>query len=128
MSLALHMARRASRLGEVPVGAVIVCEGRIISAMHNRVERWKSPLAHAEMLAILRAQRRLGSKYLDRCSLYITLQPCPMCVHAIALSRLKRVYFGAYESGKALRSVEMVGGVSETLCQSIISGFFSEKR
>jgi tRNA(adenine34) deaminase len=128
MNLALRMARRAYRMGEVPVGAVIFCRGEIIAAAHNYVEREQSPLAHAEILAILRAQSRLCSKYLDQCFLYVTLQPCPMCAHAIALARLKRVYFGAYESGSISPYPEWIGGVSETLCQNLLSSFFAEKR
>lgn len=128
MHMALHRARRAHRVGEVPVGAVIVQQGRIIASNHNHVERWQSPLAHAEMLVILMAQRRLRSKYLDQCSMYVTLQPCPMCAHALSLARLKRVYFGAYETGHPFGGPEWIGGVLETSCHQLLTTFFSEKR
>jgi len=128
MDFALRMARRAHRLEAVPVGAVIVHNNAIVARAHNRVEKWQSPLAHAEILAITMAQRRLCSKYLDQCFLYVTLQPCPMCAHAIALARVQCIYFGAYESGCPLPCPEWVGGVSETACGSLLTQFFSEKR
>jgi tRNA(adenine34) deaminase len=129
MHVALRMARRAYRMGEVPVGAVIVYQGDVVAAAHNAVEKGQSSLAHAEMLAIVMAQRRMRSKYLDQCYLYVTLQPCSMCAHAIALARLKRVYFGAYASGAgSLPYPEWVGGISETACHDLLSTFFAEKR
>jgi len=128
MDHALRVARRASRVNEVPVGAVIVRNGRVVCAMHNLVRRFQTPLAHAEILVILMAQKRLNTPYLDDCLLYVTLQPCPMCAHAIALARLKRVYFGAYALKKCGIVPETVGGVCEHQCSQLLDHFFCEKR
>lgn len=128
MKDALSMACRAYRLDEVPVGAVVVYQGRIIARAHNYVERFHSTLAHAEVLAILMSQKRLGQKYLDQCCLYVTLQPCSMCAHAIALTRIQRVYFGAYESRVNVPRPEWIGGILETDCQNLLSMFFHQKR
>jgi tRNA(adenine34) deaminase len=98
MSAALLEAKVAFDLGEVPVGSVIVFEGRIISKAHNLVEKYKNPLMHAEMIAILRACRLLKSKYLYKCDLYTTLEPCCMCAASISLARVEKLFYGASES------------------------------
>jgi len=96
MEEALEEAERAFKKGEVPVGSVVVLKGKIISKAHNRVEELKDPTAHAEILAIREAGKKVGIKNLKDCEIFITLEPCPMCAGAIALARFKKVYFGAW--------------------------------
>ena len=106
MGRALALAREASTLGEVPVGALVVLEGRIISQAYNLRETLHDPTAHAERLALTLAGRALGSWRLDRCTLYVTLEPCPMCAGAIGLSRIERLVYGAADwKAGACRSV-----------------------
>jgi tRNA(adenine34) deaminase len=103
---ALRLARAAARRGEVPVGAVVVARGQVIAAASNRVERAEDATAHAEMLALRQASRRLGSWRLHGCTLYSTLEPCPMCAGALLLARVDRVVYGAEDPRKgAYRSV-----------------------
>ncbi|MDJ0982938.1 MAG: nucleoside deaminase, partial [Kiloniellales bacterium] len=99
MALALEQAEAAAAAGEVPVGAVLVdsADGAVLARDHNRVEALSDPTAHAEMLVIQAAARRLGLKRLTAADLYVTLEPCAMCAQAIALARLRRLYFGAYD-------------------------------
>ncbi|AAC07025.1 nucleoside deaminase [Aquifex aeolicus] len=97
LKVALREAKRAFEKGEVPVGAIIVKEGEIISKAHNSVEELKDPTAHAEMLAIKEACRRLNTKYLEGCELYVTLEPCIMCSYALVLSRIEKVIFSALD-------------------------------
>ncbi|MDX1923938.1 MAG: nucleoside deaminase [Rickettsiaceae bacterium] len=97
MQLALQMAAKAFEAGEVPVGAVIVrrIDGKIIAKAHNLVESKQSPIKHAEIIALNIASKKLKTKYLQDCDLYVTLEPCPMCASAISMYRLGRLYFGA---------------------------------
>ena len=95
MEEALKEARKAYELSEVPVGCVLVREGRIISRAHNRVEELGDPTAHAEMLALKEALGKLGKKWLEGCTLYVTLEPCIMCSYALVLARVREVVFGA---------------------------------
>ncbi len=97
MRLALEQARAAAAAGEVPVGAVLLAEGRVVALGQNRVERDRDPTAHAEMLAIRAAAQLLGRKHLTGASLFVTLEPCAMCAQAIALARLDRLTFAAYD-------------------------------
>ncbi len=97
MEEALKEARKAYELSEVPVGCVLVREGDIISRAHNRVETLKDPTAHAEVLALREAFRRLGKKWLEDCTLYVTLEPCIMCSYALVLARVREVVFGALD-------------------------------
>ncbi len=137
MRQAMQEARLAAEAGEVPVGAVVVCEGRIIARAHNQTERLGDVTAHAEILALTAATHHLGSKYLDECTLYVTLEPCPMCAGALAWAQLKRLVFAASDDkrgfmrfGKSLlhpkTKVEM-GLLSEEASQ-IIKYFFQRKR
>ncbi len=144
MRLALAKAERAAALGEVPVGAVLVdgTSGAVLAAAHNRCETWHDPTAHAEMLVIRAAAGRLGVKRLVRCDLYVTLEPCAMCAQAIALARIRRLIFGAYdpkgggvEHGARIfgqptchHRPEIVGGVLERDCANLLTGFFSGRR
>ncbi|HIC09336.1 MAG TPA: nucleoside deaminase [Aquificales bacterium] len=96
LSLAVEEAKKAFRKGEVPVGCVITLRGEVIAKAHNRVEELSDITAHAEMLAISEASKRVGIKTLRECEIYVTLEPCPMCAGAIALAGFRKLYFGAY--------------------------------
>lgn len=142
MRLALREAKRAFDEDEVPVGAVVVQDGRVIARAHNRPIHLHDPSAHAEILALRRAARKLGNYRLTACSLYVTIEPCAMCAGAIVQARLARVIFGARDpkagaAGSALRvlnhpklnhQVEIVKGVLEGDCVSILRDFFRLKR
>lgn len=135
---AIKEAEKAASLGEVPVGAVLVKDGEIISRGHNRTIQKNMILAHAECLVIEQALKRLSVRRLAGCSLYVTLEPCPMCAGAILLSRPERVYFGAYDpeagacGGKfdVLRGsgIEVYGGIMEKNCSDILQSFFQNLR
>lgn len=143
MREALDLARQAALLGEVPVGAVVVKKstGEVVGRGSNRRETARSPLAHAELEAIAQASERLGGWRLIDCELYVTLEPCAMCSGAIINSRIERVVFGAYDKRfGACGSVitlfdlpfnhrpELIGGVLEEECASLLSQFFVELR
>jgi tRNA(adenine34) deaminase len=142
MLQALKLAEIAYNKGEVPVGSVVVHEGRIIGKGYNQVEMLKDPTAHAEMIAISSACATLNNKYLNGCTLYVTLEPCPMCAGALVWSKLKRVVFGALDekagacgtifnvaTNKSLNhQVEVIQGVLEQDAQFLLKQFFSEKR
>ena len=138
MRLALEQAEAARREGEVPVGAVVVDgDGRLLAAARNAKERRGDPCAHAEMLAISGAARRLGDWRLSSCVLYATLEPCPMCLGAAVEARVARVVFGAYdEKGGALGRApgagaarpSLTGGLLHYECSRMLSGFFRERR
>lgn len=141
MRAALGYARRAGRLGEVPVGCVITRGGEIVSYGYNRRERDKNALRHAEIIAIDRACRRLGGWRLWECELFVTLEPCPMCAGAILNSRVRAVYYGARDQkAGALGGVfnlfnyplnhkpVIVGGVLEEECSELLTGFFARLR
>ena len=142
MQAALREARRALEEDEVPVGAVIVHEGRVIGRAHNQRERLKDPTAHAEMVAITQAAAALEGWRLDRTTLYVTLEPCLMCAGAIVNARIPRVVFGApderfgacgslYQVGRDTRlnhEFELVGGVLAGECAALLQEFFSGKR
>lgn len=142
MRAALEEAERALALGEVPVGAVVVCGGEIVARTHNERETGGDPTAHAEVLAIRRAAAALGRRRLSDCTLYVTLEPCPMCAGAIAMARLGEVVFGAYDeragccgSLYALTEdaafgavIPCSGGLLEGECRVLLERFFAEKR
>lgn len=140
MKSALKCAKKAYEEGEVPIGAVVVRDGKIIGRGHNRRTGRQIATAHAEIEAIEKACRKLHSWRLPDCEIYVTLEPCPMCMGAILNARIKKVYFGAYEAkGRSLTEViagsgvlnhkaEVCGGVMEEECAAILSGFFSEMR
>ncbi len=142
MPQALEEADRAFLKGEVPVGAVIVRAGEIIASAHNLTEQTKNPLAHAEILAINKACRALGSMRLNDCELYVTLEPCPMCAGAILNARLKRLYIGAPDvqygcCGSAVdltkilsvnHNIEVYHGIMEAECEARIKQFFQMHR
>ncbi|MBQ7107050.1 MAG: nucleoside deaminase [Clostridia bacterium] len=141
MDLALIRARRAGEDGEVPVGAVIVRDGKVIGTGRNRREKTHNALAHAEIEAINAACAEVGDWRLDDCELYVTLEPCPMCSGAIINSRIKTVVFGAYDTkAGSLGSIanfanipyaytpEVYGGISENECRDLLTEFFKDMR
>ena len=142
MHSALAQANQAMAHGEIPVGAVIVYDGEIIAAAHNEREGLCDPTAHAEVLAIRRAAQRLGRRRLHGCTMYVTLEPCPMCAGSIVMSGLDEVIFGAYdreagcagsiynlpEDGAFMHPVPCSGGLLEKECADIIAGFFERRR
>jgi tRNA(adenine34) deaminase len=142
MRLALGLAREAMALGEVPVGAVVVRDGRVIARAYNLRETLADPTAHAERLALTLAGRAAGSWRLDRCTLYVTLEPCPMCAGAIVQARLPRVVYGATDpkagacdtlyriasDPRLNHRAEVVGGVLAEECGAILTEFFRARR
>ncbi|NLF09151.1 MAG: nucleoside deaminase [Pirellulaceae bacterium] len=142
MQIALDEARQAFGEEEVPVGAAIVKDGRIIARAHNQRERLRDPTAHAEMIAITQAAESLGSWRLDGCTLYVTLEPCPMCAGAIVQARIPTVVYGAADpKAGAVESLfrllddrrlnhcaETIGGVLAAACGEILSQFFQQQR
>ena len=142
MGEALRLARKAYEADEVPVGAVVVREGKIIGRAYNQVEMLKDATAHAEMLAITQAEAAIGDWRLIDCDLYVTKEPCPMCAGALVHVRLARVVFGASDpkggaAGSALNLLnfptlnhrcEITNGVREPECRALLQNFFSVKR
>ncbi len=142
MGEALRQAARAREAGEVPVGVVIVREGRIIARAFNQVEQLKDATAHAEMLALTQAEETVGDWRLMDCTLYVTKEPCPMCAGAIVHTRLARVVFGANDpkggaAGGALNLLQfptlnhrctVTGGVREADCRELLQQFFLQQR
>ncbi|MAR99293.1 MAG: tRNA-specific adenosine deaminase [Flavobacteriales bacterium] len=137
MKKALAEAQKAKELDEVPVGAVVVCDNQIIARAHNFTERLNDVTAHAEMQAFTAAADYLGGKYLNECTLYVTLEPCVMCAGASYWTQLKKIVFGASDEKRGFRTMagqvlhpktELVGGVMEQECSEIIRDFFVNKR
>ncbi len=131
------LAIRALEHDEVPISAALVRNNEVISLRHNEVEIQKNPLAHAEMLILLDGFSRIG-KNLSECDLYVTLEPCPLCAHAIKLSKINRLYFGAYnpEGGAVEHGAKLLthsgttyyGGYSEIIFSNLLKDFFQTKR
>lgn len=142
MKIAIAEAEKAVLEDEVPIGAVIVLDGKVIAKAHNKMEKLQQATAHAEVLAINKACKKLKSWRLDGAEMYITVEPCAMCAGAIANARIKHVYFGAYEqkSGCAEskypvlgdnglnHSTLFTGGVEQEICANIIKNYFKAKR
>lgn len=141
MRLAMNEAQKAASIGEVPVGAVIVQDGKVIASGYNLREKEKQALYHAEIIAIERACRFLGGWRLPRCTMYVTLEPCPMCAGAIINARIDRVVFGAYDPkagscGSKTNLFELgynykpqlLGGVLEQPCADLLRHFFKQLR
>lgn len=137
MKQALREAEEAAVKGEVPVGAVIVCRGRVVARGHNLTETLNDVTAHAEMQAITSAANVLGGKYLTYCTLYVTVEPCVMCAGALGWSQISKVVYGAADekrgyskfSPKALHpKTVVVSGVLEDDCSTLIRDFFKNKR
>lgn len=137
MAKALEQAREAAAAGEVPVGAVVVCRGRIIARAHNLTETLHDVTAHAEMQAITAAADALGGKYLDVCTLYVTVEPCVMCAGAIGWSQLGRLVYGAadlkrgftvFAPGALHPKTEVTAGVMADECGALMRDFFRARR
>ena len=137
MREALKEAQRALERGEVPVGAVIVCEGKIIARAHNLTETLNDPTAHAEMQAITMATNTFGGKYLENCSLYVTMEPCSMCASALNWAQIAKIIYGAgdpkrgfslYSPSLLQPKTEVVSGILDTECTVIVKDFFKSKR
>ncbi len=143
MNVALEEAKQAEKEEEIPVGAVVVCNGKIVARAHNMREQLNDPTAHAEILAIREAAKKLNDWRLEQCEIYVTLEPCPMCASAILLARIPKIYFGAYDfengaCGSRLNipvsfrifgySAEVVGGVVKDECKKILQEFFRKRR
>lgn len=142
MRMALAEAQAAAAAGEVPVGAIIVCNDRVIAAAHNQRETLRDPTAHAEMIAITQAAESLDAWRLEGCTLYVTLEPCPMCAGAIVQSRVPRVVYGAIDpKAGAVESLyqlladerlnhrpDVTGSVLAEPCGEILTSFFRARR
>ena len=137
MKQALQEARKAFERGEVPVGAVVVCRDRVIARSHNLTEALNDVTAHAEMQAITAAADYLGAKYLNDCTIYVTVEPCVMCAGAIAWSQMGHLVFGAADEKRGYQrfapnalhpKTVVVQGILEEECASLMKDFFKKKR
>jgi tRNA(adenine34) deaminase len=137
MRQALFQARTAAAMGEVPVGAVVVTQGRIIARGHNETERLGDVTAHAEIIALTAAANHLGDKYLRGCTLYVTLEPCVMCAGALAWSQAERVVYGASDDKRGFMRfgrellhprTRLEFGILHDECADLVSGFFRARR
>ena len=142
MREALKLAREAQMAGEVPVGAVVDCKEKIIACARNERETSGDPTAHAEVLALRRAAEALGTRRLEGCTLYVTLEPCPMCAGAIVMAGIDAVFFGAYdprcgcagslydlpEDASFGRVIPCSGGLLEAECRLALNAFFDLRR
>lgn len=137
MNIALAEARKAFDEDEIPIGAIVVCKGRIIARTHNLTEMLNDVTAHAEMQAITAAATNIGGKYLNDCTLYVTVEPCPMCAGAIAWSQLGRLVYGAEDEKRGYRryapdvlhpKTEVISGVCAEEAAELMKKFFANKR
>lgn len=142
MRAAIKQAQKAALQDEVPVGAIIVKDGKIISKAHNKKEEKNNATSHAEIEAITKASKKLGNWYLDGCELYVTLEPCAMCAGAIINSRISKLYFGAWDTKYGCcgslynlpqdkrfnHNVAITGGLLQQECAALLSSFFKTKR
>ena len=137
MKEALREAEAALAEGEVPIGAVVVCRGRVIGRGHNMTERLHDPTAHAEMIALTAATEAMGGKYLQDCTLYVTVEPCIMCAGALGWSQMKRVVYGTADPKRGFQTyapralhpkAEVTEGVMQDECARLMTDFFKAKR
>ena len=137
MREALREAGLAAAEDEVPIGAVIVCRGRIVGKGHNMTERLSDPTAHAEMIAITAATEAMGGKYLNDCTLYVTVEPCPMCAGALAWSQIGKIVYGASDPKRGFSQfspslmhpkTQVVSGILAQECGDMVTEFFKNKR
>lgn len=137
MRMALNEAHSAMDKGEIPIGAVIVCKDRVVARAHNLTETLCDVTAHAEMQAITSAANLLGGKYLTDCTLYVTVEPCVMCIGAIGWAQISRIVYGASDEKRgfctyAPRAMHpkatVVGGILEDECRQLMQDFFKDKR
>jgi len=142
MRRALQLAQEAAAAGEVPVGAVVVKDGKVVGEGHNLTRTNHDPTAHAEMVAIREAAKALGDERLTGCDLYVTLEPCPMCAGAISHARVERLYYGAsdpkggavehgarvFQQVQCLHRPEVYAGLAEVEAADLLRCFFAERR
>jgi tRNA(adenine34) deaminase len=137
MQQAYRQAELAFKAGEVPVGAVVVCQNQIIARTHNQTELLNDVTAHAEILAITAAAQAIGSKYLNDCTLYVTLEPCVMCAGALAWAQLGKLVYGASEEKRGFQQLQkpvlhpktiVQGGVLKDECTALLLVFFHKRR
>ena len=142
MLRAIELAKECTTFDEVPVGAVVVKDGKIIAESGNRKERDNSAISHAEILALKKASEVVGNWWLEDCDVYVTLEPCAMCATAMIHSRIRNLYFGAYdektgaagskvnmfEKGLFNHDIEVVGGIMKEECGALLTAFFKNKR
>ncbi len=137
MKIALEEAKMAYNKGEIPVGAVIVCNNQVIARSHNLTETLTDVTAHAEMQAITSAANFLGGKYLENCTLYVTLEPCPMCAGALGWSQISRLVFGANDEKRGYNLIApnalhpkttVTSGIMADECAELMKRFFKERR
>lgn len=137
MRLALDEARRAASEDEIPIGAVIVCKDRVVARAHNLTETLCDVTAHAEMQAITAAANTLGGKYLTDCTLYVTVEPCPMCAGALGWSQVQRVVYGCSDEKRGYQlyaprvlhpKTTTTAGILEEECRQLMQDFFRQKR
>lgn len=137
MRKALEEAVRAAEEGEIPVGAIVVCKGKVIARAHNETEKLGDVTAHAEMLAITMATSSLGGKYLNECTLYVTMEPCTMCAGALAWAQLERLVIGAADPQRGYSRLspsvlhprtQVVKDILAGECSSLVRNFFQNKR
>ncbi|WP_394668003.1 nucleoside deaminase [Halosquirtibacter xylanolyticus] len=137
MKQALLEAENALQEGEIPIGAIIVSEGRVIGRGHNRTETLNDVTAHAEMQAITAAAETLGGKYLKDCTLYVTVEPCIMCAGALGWSQISKVVYGTGDNQRGYSNIapkafhpktEIIGGILEDDCKELMTQFFRNKR
>lgn len=137
MKKAFQEAQQAYDQGEIPVGAVVVAQNRVIARAHNLTETLTDVTAHAEMQAITAAANLLGGKYLNECTLYVTLEPCLMCAGALGWAQLGKLVFGAYDEKRGFSrfapqalhpKTEVIGGVMAEDCGDLLTAFFEERR
>ena len=142
MKIALREAQRAYDVKEVPVGAIVVQNGEVIGRGYNQIEHLQDPTAHAEMIAITSAANHLNSRRLDRCTLYVTLEPCPMCAGAIVLARIPTLVFSTYdpkagacgtlynitEDRRLNHSVHVIAGICDRESEALLKDFFKKMR
>jgi len=142
MKIALKEAKKAQKIDEVPIGAVIVLNGKILAKAYNKRNSTKIATHHAEILAIEKACKKIGDWRLENAEIFVTLEPCPMCAGAISNARIKKLVFGAYDTNginqnllyeilndtRLNHKVEVVGGVLEEECKQLLTDFFKKKR
>lgn len=137
MRQALQEAEQALQEGEIPIGAIVVCEGQIIGKGHNRTEKLLDVTAHAEMQAITAASEYLGGKYLKECTLYVTVEPCVMCAGALGWAQIGKVVYGTSDNKRGFKNVapnalhpktEIIEGILEEECKEQMTNFFRLKR
>lgn len=138
MQQAIVLANKAAKNGDIPVGALIVCNGKVVGKGYNKKEKKKNALLHAEIIAINNASKKLKDYRLENCEMYVTFEPCLMCVGAILSARIGKVYFGAYDNrfgasqlltnNNFNHTTPFEGGIMEETCSALLTNFFKELR